>query len=80
MVEEAFDLLGDEIAVIHAKDFIVEGKEIVSMPSGQGQFHYEPLMKKIKEEKPFIHVLLEDTKPENVFAARDFMKQKYAEV
>lgn len=79
IIQSAFDLLGKDIAVIHAKDFVIENHEVKSVPAGKGMFHYEPLMKLIKERKPYIHVTLEDTTPENVFEAKGYLERLYAE-
>lgn len=79
IVDEAFRLLGNEIAVVHAKDFLIEGELVVSVPAGTGGFHYDVLMKQVKERKPFIHVLLEDTKPDNAAASKEFVEKHYRE-
>ncbi len=79
IITEAFTLLRKEIAVIHAKDFIVEDGQVKSVISGRGMLNYDLLMKLIKEHKPHIHVLLENTKPENVFEAKEFVERKYEE-
>lgn len=78
IIQSAFELLGKEIAVIHAKDFIIENDMVKSVAAGKGRFHYEPLIKLIKEKKPFIHVTLEDTVPENVFEAKGYLEELYA--
>ena len=80
IIQSAFELLGKEIAVIHAKDFVIENDTIKSVAAGKGLFHYEPLMKLIKEKKPYIHVTLEDTNPENVFEAKGYLEEIYAKV
>lgn len=77
IVNEAFRLFGNEIAVIHAKDFLIEEDRIISVPAGTGGFHYDVLMKQVKEHKPFIHVLLEDTKPDNAAASKEFVENHY---
>lgn len=79
IIQSAFDLLGKDIAVIHAKDFVIEGNAVKSVAAGTGMFHYAPLMKLIKERKPYIHVTMEDTKPENVFQAKEYLEKLYAE-
>lgn len=77
IVREAFDILRDDIAIIHAKDFVVEDNRIKSVPAGMGQFNYDILLKYIKEYKPFIHVLLEDTAPENAISVKEFVENKF---
>ena len=81
IIEEAFDLLRDDICVIHCKDYKLdeEKNELISIPSGQGGFNYPLLMKKIKTYKPYIHISLENTKPDNAIATRDFVQKIYDE-
>lgn len=43
-----------------------------------GLFEYDSLLSYIKKNKPYIHVLLENTTPENAETAREFMEQKYS--
>lgn len=78
MMNEAFELLGDDIAAIHIKDFVIKDGRIVQAPMGEGIFRFDVLMKWIKEKKPHIHVLMEDTKPENSIKSRDFVLEQYA--
>lgn len=79
IMEEAFNILGKDIAVIHSKDFKIEDGKLISTQPGTGLFHYDVLMKFIKEHKPHIHVLLEDTVPENAIAAKEYVLNKYNE-
>lgn len=80
IIEQAFDLLRDEIAVVHCKDFVVEGEDLKSIAAGTGGLNYPLLLKKIKQYKPYVHCTLENTVPENAIATRDFMEKLYAEV
>lgn len=79
MIRKAFELLGDDIAVIHAKDFVVEKDRLRSVASGTGALNYPLLMRYIKEKKPFIHVTMEDTLPENSLLAKEFMERVWKE-
>lgn len=80
IIEEAIDLLGPDIAMVHLKDFIVSEGRLVSVGCGLGEMDYTSVLKFMKERKPFIHATLEDTKPENNQQVRNFILQKYAEV
>ncbi len=80
IIEQAFDLLRNEIAVVHCKDFVVEGDELKSIAAGTGGLNYPLLLKKIKQYKPYVHCTLENTVPENAIATRDFMENLYAQV
>lgn len=77
LMQEAFDLLGENIAAIHIKDFDVIDGKIVPVQMGKGIFHYDVLMKWLKLKKPLIHVLMEETTPENSIQARDFVLEQY---
>lgn len=80
IIKGAFQLFKKDIASIHAKDYRVEGDRILSIPSGQGLLNYDVLLGLIKKEKPFIHVLLEETTPDNAIATREFIEQKYQSI
>ncbi len=85
IITKAFELLGKDIAVIHCKDFIDEGKEVdlksvaagTGGSDGKGGLNYPLLLKLIKEHKPYIHCTLENTVPENAVATREFMEKLY---
>lgn len=80
VIEEAIDLLGSDIAMVHLKDFTVTEKGLRSTGCGLGEMDYTAVLKFMKERKPFIHATLEDTKPENNQQVKDFILRKYAEV
>lgn len=78
IINEAFELLGDDIACIHAKDFVVEkDKTIKSVISGDGLLNYQLLLTKLKKKKPFIHILLEETTPANLLYAKEYIEEIY---
>ena len=78
IINEAFELLGDDIACIHAKDFIVEkDKKIKPVISGDGLLIYPLLLSKLKRKKPFIHILLEETTPANLLYAKEYIEEIY---
>jgi sugar phosphate isomerase/epimerase len=72
-----FDMLKDDIAVIHMKDFVVEGEDLRSVPAGTGGLNYRLLLSKIKEYKPYIQCTLENTSPDNAIRTRDFVRDMY---
>lgn len=81
IMQEAFEVLKDEISVLHIKDFVITDGEVKSqnLAIGDGLFHLDVLMKLAKEHKPFIHMLIEDSKPENVFQSKDMIEKAYHE-
>ena len=77
---EAIDLLGQDIAMVHLKDFRIENGKMISVGCGMGEMDYTEILKFVKERKPFIHATLEDTKPDNNQQARNFILREYERV
>ena len=74
---EAIDLLGDDIAMLHLKDFVVENGGLKSVACGTGEMNYENILRFVKEKKPFMHATLENTVPENAVSAREYIQRIY---
>lgn len=66
MIEEPFQLYGDRIMIIHAKDFSMSDGVYKQIPTGFGQLDYSRLLRLIAETKPGISILLEDSGPDTV--------------
>ncbi|MCI9229896.1 MAG: sugar phosphate isomerase/epimerase [Lachnospiraceae bacterium] len=79
VIEEAIELLGPDVAAIHLKDCVMRDGELIFTGCGQGEMDYKPILRFVKEHKPFIHVLLEETRPENSQRARHYMARMYGE-
>ncbi len=77
IIKGAFDLFGKEIAAIHAKDFKITDKKVEELAAGTGVFHYEVLMTLIKKHKPFIQVLLENTRPHEALVSKTHLENIY---
>ena len=77
IIDEAIELLGKDVAVLHVKDFVIKDDKLVSVPVGQGQCHWERIIPYMKKEKPFMHATLEDTKPEHAVEALNHIKNIY---
>lgn len=71
---EAMEVLGPDIAMIHLKDFIIKDGRMESVAAGTGMMNYEHILKFIKEKKPFVHVTLENTVPDNAVQARKYIQ------
>lgn len=71
---EAIDLLGEDIAMVHIKDFVVKDNELVSVAAGTGEMDYSQIIRFMKEKKPYIHATLENTVPENAVTAREYIQ------
>jgi L-ribulose-5-phosphate 3-epimerase len=63
LIEEPFQLYGEHIAVIHAKDFTVQGGNYQQVATGLGQLNYRLLCGLLAQTKPGISILLEDSGP-----------------
>lgn len=70
VIAEAIELLGKDTAVVHIKDFVVEGDNLCSAAIGTGIMNYEGLIKFMKKDKPYIHATIEDSTPQNAVIAR----------
>ena len=79
VIEEALELLGPDIAVVHLKDCALRNGKLLSMGCGQGEMDYTAILKYMKAHKPFIHATLEDTRPENNQRVKHFITRKYEE-
>lgn len=71
---EAIDLLGEDIAMVHIKDFIVQDNQLISVAAGTGEMDYSQIIRFMKERKPYVHATLENTVPENAVAARKYIQ------
>lgn len=77
---EAIEKLGDSIAVVHLKDYVVAGDDLKSIAAGTGEMDYTEILRFMKARKPYIQATLENTSNENAVAAREFVEKVYAEV
>lgn len=80
LIKKAFDLFGDRIVAVHAKDFICEDNEIKLAPIGKGLLDYELLLSVLKEKYPYIDIFFESTKPEHVDDSIDYITKIYRSV
>ncbi len=84
---EALELLGQDIAMVHLKDFQfanpgggLDGSGFDAIGAGTGQMDFIPIMNYLKKEKPFIYATLENTTPENAASCRANMQALYESV
>ena len=79
VLKEAIDVLGEDVAVVHLKDFAIKNGEVEELAVGQGQMEYDELTRFMKYDKPYIHATLENTVPENAVAAREYIQKLWDE-
>lgn len=77
---KTIELLGDDIAVVHLKDFVPEGNDLTSIAAGTGMMDYRQILKFMKERKPFIQATLENTNNDNAVASRLYLENVYREL
>lgn len=74
---EAITLLGEDVAMVHLKDFCVEDNALKAVGAGLGEMDYTAILRFMKERKPFIHATLENTKPENNQWVKNHIQELY---
>ncbi|MDR7076765.1 sugar phosphate isomerase/epimerase [Neobacillus niacini] len=77
VIQEAFNLFGDRMVIVHAKDFIIEDEQIKIVPVGHGLLNYDFLFHLLKRKKPFINILMESTKEPYIDESLAFLIDKY---
>lgn len=77
ILAEAIDLLHDDIAMIHLKDFTVHNGKLEIVPVGKGMLNFEPILSYLKRDRPFLHATLEETKGESIKPAIDYIQEIY---
>ena len=73
IMRRSFDLLGDRLAVVHAKDFRILDGNPVTCPAGSGLLDYPLLLTWLARHKPEIAVVLEEVPAGQVAACRRFL-------
>ena len=79
IVTEAFDLLGPDVAVLHAKDFIPDREGLRTVPAGSGQLDYAPVLRWVRSVRPGIPILLEEADASVAPARAQYLNQKFKE-
>ena len=77
IIQEAFDLLGDRIVIIHAKDFTIKDGEIKMVSVGQGLLDYKKIFSFVKEKKPDMQILMESTKEKDMEKSISYLRNQY---
>ena len=80
VISESFELFGDRIVLIHAKDFIYENGKVVRVPIGTGDFNYPLLLSLIKERKPHIDIIIEGTTLGTLESSKEYLDEMYTSI
>lgn len=73
LLRRSFELLGDRMAVVHAKDFRIADGERVACPPGSGMLDYPFLLSWLAVHRPGIAVLLEEVPADQAAACGRFI-------
>jgi L-ribulose-5-phosphate 3-epimerase len=77
VIAEAFELFGDRIVILHAKDIVIEDGWVKMVPVGTGLLKYDAVFNYIKRQKPYINILLENTKEPHINNSIAYLQEKY---
>lgn len=77
IIKRSFELFGEKIAIIHAKDFVYKDGKVQQVSIGDGQFNYPLLLSLVKKRKPYIDIILEDTVPEDLDSSIKYIEEVY---
>ncbi len=80
VIQRAIELYGDRVSVLHIKDFRMENGEPEFEHVGDGLFNYKPVLKWIKEQKPHIQLLLENSNRERFHSDVAYLQKIYEEL
>lgn len=75
---EAMELLCDDIALVHLKDYVRVGNSLVSAAPGTGEMDYRSILAFLKARKPYVQATLEETVNENAVLSRTMLEALYA--
>lgn len=76
IIQESFEYFGEKILILHAKDFMIEKEQLRTLPAGRGMLNYKLIARLLKEQKPYINILLEDTTPSDAPQSMAFIKSQ----
>ena len=80
VIAKAFRYYGDKISVMHIKDFKLDEKGDVAFEQvGEGLFNYEPLFKELKNSKPHITMLIENSNQDRYHSDCRYLQKIYDE-
>ncbi|MBQ1531780.1 MAG: sugar phosphate isomerase/epimerase family protein [Erysipelotrichaceae bacterium] len=77
---KTIELLGDDIAVVHLKDYVPAGNDLKSIAAGTGEMDYTEILRFMKARKPYIQATLENTNNENAESSRLYLQRLYDEL
>jgi len=73
LTDEMVTFFNDKIMIVHAKDFILEGGELIQVAPGRGDMDYPYLISKLRTLKTTPDIILEGVVGEDIPFSRDFI-------
>lgn len=73
IIDEAFNLFASDLAAIHLKDFVVENGVVIPTAIGKGQMDFSYLLEKVAQTKPYLQLIMEETKEADVRDAISYL-------
>lgn len=80
VIDCAFALYGERITMLHIKDFCIKDGMPEFEHVGEGLFDYRPLLHHLKQEKPYITMLLENSNAGRYHSDVEYLQKIYMEV
>ncbi|RXJ02529.1 sugar phosphate isomerase/epimerase [Anaerobacillus alkaliphilus] len=81
VIEEMFQLLGEKIVAFQAKDCLLdENNEYKWVPVGEGQMNYDLILRRLREYKPHVDIILDAVKPETMKDTKDYLEKQLAKL
>jgi sugar phosphate isomerase/epimerase len=78
IIKESFELCGDRVVILHAKDFVVEAGGLRAVTAGQGRLNYGLVAELCRARTPDIDILMEDTDPATVADGVRFLRSAFS--
>lgn len=80
IISEGLDLLGDDIAVVHAKDFVFENGALKTVPAGRGQLDFASVLEFVRSQNYCVSVLLEEANESAAPQCAKFLRKHFQEI
>lgn len=77
IINQCFELFGDKIKILHAKDFILQDGKVMVAPAGKGMLNYDLVFKLLKSTQQPVDILLEDIKEPFMVESRKFIENNW---
>ena len=74
LFEEMLSLNGNDIVLLHAKDYVVQGDDIVACAPGVSKnLNYTKILAWQQKKKPYLQATIENSTPENAVASKNYL-------